>query len=195
MGRRRWDALGIVTESFPIAPMSRGIRWLTWGLLTIPLWFLGLAWLVPGLSLFSVVAALIVALYAAIWVWWRPSSFDVTGSGLRIRFPATTREIPGSQIAGARILGSAELYAEAGFAVRVGVGGLWGGFGWLWTQRRGFVEFYISRVDQLVWIERRGARPLLVTPSDAERFVRALEAGARAAPREAAGLPAPGPAA
>jgi hypothetical protein len=184
-----------VTERFPLAPMSRGIRWLTWGLLTIPLWFLGLSWGVPGLSLFSGIAALLVALYAAIWVWWRPSSFDVTESGLRIRFPGATRSVAGSQIASVRILTSAELYAEAGFAVRIGVGGLWGGFGWLWTQRRGFVEFYVSRVDGLVWIERRAGRPLLVTPGDAEGFARALEVSAKGAPREAAGLPAAGPAA
>jgi hypothetical protein len=175
--------------------MSRGIRWLTFGLLTIPLWFLGLAWGVPGLSLFSVVAALVVALYAAIWVWWRPSAFEVTESGLRILFPGTSRSVPGSQVAAVRVVDSAQLYAEAGFALRIGVGGLWGGFGWLWTQHRGLVEFYVSRVDALVWIERRDARPLLVTPSDAEGFVRALEASARGARREAAGLPPAGPAA
>jgi hypothetical protein len=30
--------------------------------------------------------------------------------------------------------------------LRIGVGGLWGVFGWLWT-RRGLVEVYVSRTD------------------------------------------------
>jgi hypothetical protein len=59
---------------------------------------------------------------------------------------------------------------------RIGVGGLWGGFGWLWTTRRGLVEFYVSRADGMVLIERRGARPLLITPADPEKLLRALQA-------------------
>ena len=53
-------------------------------------------------------------------------------------------------------------------------GGLGGGFGWLWTQKRGVVRMYISRTDGLVWIERRSERPWLVTPEKPEAFVRAL---------------------
>jgi hypothetical protein len=158
--------------------MSRAIRWLTGALLSIPAWFLGIAWLVPQLAVFALVAAAIVALYAAIWVWWRPSGFEVSSDGLGIRFPGATRRIPTHRIAGARILTTAEFRDEVGLALRIGVGGLWGGFGWLWTQRRGLVEFYVSRLDGLVWIERRDGRPLLVTPSDPSGLVRAL--GARA---------------
>jgi hypothetical protein len=51
---------------------------------------------------------------------------------------------------------------------------LWGGFGWLWTQRRGIVQMYISRTDGLVWIERISDRPWLITPDEPENFVRAL---------------------
>jgi hypothetical protein len=58
--------------------------------------------------------------------------------------------------------------------MRVGAGGLWGGFGWLWTQRRGIVQMYISRTDGFVWIERIGDRPWLITPDEPEKFVRAL---------------------
>ena len=58
--------------------------------------------------------------------------------------------------------------------MRVGAGGLWGGFGWLWTQRRGIVQMYISRTDGFVWIERVGDRPWLITPAQPSAFVRAL---------------------
>ena len=92
--------------------------------------------------------------------------------------PGSHPAIPAHRIAAARTVTTAEFKAEVGLALRIGVGGLWGGFGWLWTQRRGLVEFYVSRLDGLVWIERRDGRPLLVTPSDPEGLVRAL--GARA---------------
>jgi hypothetical protein len=174
--------------------MSRGIRLLTGALLAIPVVFLALSWLVTALSVFAAVAAALVALYAAIWLWWRPSGFDVGPSGLVIRFPAATRSVPATRIAGVRTLTAPELYAEVGLALRVGVGGLWGGFGWLWTQRRGFVEFYVSRLDGLVWIERRDARPLLVTPSDPAGFAAALAPSARRAEtaRGLESLPDPG---
>jgi hypothetical protein len=156
--------------------MSRAIRWLTVGLLTIPVWFLAASWLSPQLAVLGICAAAIVALYAAIWVWWRPSAFEVSPEGLCIRFPGTRRLIPAARIAAARGMTGAQLRAEAGLAMRIGVGGLWGGFGWLWTQHRGLVEFYVSRLDRLVWIERRDARPLLITPSDPEGLLRALGA-------------------
>ena len=67
-----------------------------------------------------------------------------------------------------------ELRREAGWCMRVGARGLWGGFGWLWTQRRGIVQMYISRTDGLVWIERVSDRPWLITPERPEIFVRVL---------------------
>jgi hypothetical protein len=58
--------------------------------------------------------------------------------------------------------------------MRVGAGGLWGGFGWLWTQRRGIVQMYVSRTDDFVWIERPGERSWLITPERPKAFVRAM---------------------
>lgn len=55
--------------------------------------------------------------------------------------------------------------------MRVGVGGLWGGFGWLWTQRQGALEFYISRSTGLVLLERPAGRSLLITPDRPAEFV------------------------
>ena len=75
---------------------------------------------------------------------------------------------------GVRLMAWQELRSEAGWCVRVGAGGLWGGFGWLWTQRRGIVQMYISRSDRLVWIERINDRPWLITPEQPEAFVQAL---------------------
>lgn len=59
---------------------------------------------------------------------------------------------------------------------------LWGAFGSLWTERRGIVQMYVSRVDEFVWIELRQARPSLITPERPEMFVRAL-GGERVSPR------------
>ena len=58
--------------------------------------------------------------------------------------------------------------------MRVGAGGLWGGFGWLWTQRYGMMRMYISRTDGFVWIQNVSDWPWLITPETPEAFVRAL---------------------
>lgn len=73
-----------------------------------------------------------------------------------------------------RLIDKGELQREIGWGMRVGAGGLWGGFGWLWTQRRGIVQMYISRTDGFVWIERISGQPWLITPDEPESFVRAL---------------------
>jgi hypothetical protein len=48
----------------------------------------------------------------------------------------------------------------------------------LWTSRGGLVDFYISRTDRIVIVERKSGRPLLITPERPEQFVAALEAHA-----------------
>jgi hypothetical protein len=73
-----------------------------------------------------------------------------------------------------RRVDNAELRAMAGAGMRIGVGGLWGGFGWLWTTHRGIVQMYVSRTDGYVWIERGKQRPWLITPDDPDGFIRAL---------------------
>lgn len=69
---------------------------------------------------------------------------------------------------------TAELKHNVGWCARVGAGGLWGGFGWLWTQRRGILQMYISRTDDLVWIERGTERSWLITPERPAEFIRDL---------------------
>jgi hypothetical protein len=81
-----------------------------------------------------------------------------------VEWPLKRRRIPRDDIAGIRLLRDGELRREVGWAARVGAGGLRGGFGWLWTTRRGIVQMYISRTDRFVWIERKNGRPWLITP-------------------------------
>jgi hypothetical protein len=89
-------------------------------------------------------------------------------------WPLKRREIRRDGIAGVRLVDRRTLRRDIGWGMRVGAGGLWGGFGWLWTTRRGIVQMYVSRTDGFVWIERLNDRPWLITPERPEAFVRAL---------------------
>src|SRR5512136_948345 len=146
--------------SFPLAPMSREIRTLTLLMLVLPVIFLaagalGLApLLLPGLFL--------VVLYLWIWTRFRPTAFVIHPGFIEVVWPLKRREIRRESITDVRILGKQEFCSELGPAMRIGAGGLWGGFGWLWTKKRGIVQFYVTRTDQFVWIERLNARPWLI---------------------------------
>lgn len=159
---------------FRLAPMSRSMAILTavgWG---IPALFVAIA--AAGVApLFMLgVGFAVAALYGAIWLWWRPASFALSGAGLELQFPGRRAVVEAHEMTGARRLEAPDFKREFGFALRVGVGGLWGGFGWLWTRLGGWVEFYISRTDGFVLVERRGGTPLLLTPEDPEGFAEAL---------------------
>jgi Bacterial PH domain len=158
--------------SFRLAPMCRLIRGLTLILLALPVVFLLTA--IYGPSLLEAPALLLVALYAWVWLRLRPNRFVVHPGMVEVIWPLKRREIPRASISGVRLIDKATLRREAGRGLRVGAGGLGGGFGWLWTQRRGIVQMYVSRIDGLVWIERVNDRPWLVTPEQPEAFVRAL---------------------
>ncbi len=150
------------SQRFPLAKMSRAIRGLTLFLLAVPIAFIVLA-VSAGASL-AWPALLVAGLYLAVWLAARPACFEVDPSFLHVCFPLWTRRIPRASLAAVRPIEARALRGELGFALRVGVGGLWGAFGWLWSRRRGWIELYVSRSDGLVWIERRGAVPLLITP-------------------------------
>ena len=62
---------------------------------------------------------------------------------------------------------------QYGFGMRVGAGGLWGGFGLLKTGRETF-SMWISRTDAFVLVRLRGARTLLITPDRPREFLEAL---------------------
>ncbi len=158
--------------SFRLAAMSPVIRGLTLIMLALPLLFLAGAafgaWpaLAPALFIF--------AMYVWVWTRFRPTRFILHPGHLEVVWPLKRREIRRETISDVRIIECQDLKNEVGFCMRVGAGGLWGGFGWLWTQKRGIVQMYITRTDRFVWIERHNARPWLINPEDPEAFVRAL---------------------
>ena len=152
--------------------MSRLMSILTLALLALPLGFLASA--AFGKTRLVGPAVLVVAIYSWIWLRFRPTRFVVRPEVLEVIWPLKRRRMRREGISGVRLIDVRELQREVGWCMRVGAGGLWGGFGWLWTRRRGVVQMYVSRADGLVWIERVGGRPWLITPEQPEAFVRAL---------------------
>lgn len=158
-------------ERFRLAPMSRLILTLTIGLLTLPILFLvGTAFE----RALAIPAMLLVAVYSWVWLRFRPTRFVVHPELLEVVWPLKRRALPRDEIAKVSLIDGQELRSVTGWCVRVGAGGLWGAFGWLWTSRLGVVQMYISRTGGFVWIECRNGRPWLITPEQPEAFVRAL---------------------
>ena len=149
-------------RSFDLAPMSPLILWLTVALWLLPVGFAVAA--LAGARVLWVPVLLLLVLYAAVWLVARPRSFEAAAGVIDIRFPIWTRSL--EDVVGSRVVTTPELRETFGLMLRVGVGGLWGGFGWLWTSRRGLIEFYISRTEGFVILERGQGRPLLITPDD-----------------------------
>ena len=152
--------------------MSPLIRWLTILLLSLPVLFLLMSG--SGAWFLSLPAALLILVYAWVWLRFRPHTFVVHPDAIEVIWPLKRRSILRNEITAARLVDGEELTREIGWGTRVGAGGLWGGFGWLWTRRRGIVQMYISRTDGYVWIERGERRPWLLTPVQPEEFIRAL---------------------
>jgi hypothetical protein len=164
-----------VATAFRLAPMTRDMRVMTGVALVLPLWLLGAALASPppvrGVLVGTV--AFVLLLYAATWLFWRPSRFEVDAAALRIVWPLRSRVVPRRLVTGVASLTAAELRARHGVGVRIGVGGLWGGFGLLKTRTTTF-SLWVSRTDRMVLVDIAGARPLLLTPEDPERFVAVL---------------------
>ena len=80
---------------FPLAPMSTDIRVLTWIVLLIPLvLYLGaLQASGPAQGVLLGVTVFVLILFASVWLWWRPTAFEVASTGLRIRWPLRARSI------------------------------------------------------------------------------------------------------
>lgn len=161
-------------KRFRVAPMSPDIRALTSILIHLP----ALVLLLPVGELTragrGAAAAALVLLYAVIWLFWRPSSFTVSDEALVIDWPLRRKTISRSSIASARVTDFQLLAPETGPVARIGAGGLWGGFGLLWTRKRGLVNLYITRTGDLVWLERGRERPWLISPENPGEFVASL---------------------
>jgi hypothetical protein len=159
-------------KAFRLAPMSPVIAVLTAVLLLLPVVFVLSArftrpvLLVPGL--------LLAAMYLWIWLWFRPTRFEWHADRLDVVWPLRREAIARGDIASVRVIDAATLKRDIGWGLRVGAGGLWGGFGWLYTQHRGKVRMYVSRTDRFVWLEPRRGPPWLLTPDDLDAFVAAL---------------------
>jgi hypothetical protein len=157
---------------FALAPMCPLLRRLTLVMAALPPVLLVAGMVGPRALL--VPAMLVLLIYGWVWARFRPSAFVVQPDSLEVIWPLKRRRIPRAEVSSARVVDPEELRREVGWGMRVGAGGLWGGFGWLWTSRRGIVQMYVSRLDRFVWIERGRKRPWLITPDRAEEFVRAL---------------------
>jgi hypothetical protein len=164
--------MSATVQNFRLAPMSPLIWMLTLALLAIPAVFFSVANI--GSQLLAIPAVFILVIYVWIWLRFRPTRFVIHPDRLEVRWPFKRRDVPRKDIAEVRLIDKRELHRIIGWGLRVGAGGLWGGFGWLWTQRRGIVQMYISRTDGFVWIERVGDRPWLITPERPEAFAQAL---------------------
>ena len=165
-----------MSRRFPLAPMSGLIRGLTFLFVPLPLVFLAGSTLGGAqiAQILSGVGGALAVLWLAVWTFFRPSGFTVGPEGLTIEFPGRRLHVPRAELATAAIMKLAELRPRYGVAARVGVGGLWGGFGWLWSTERGWVDLYVTRTDRWVLVERKNGKDLLLNPDNAEAFVSAV---------------------
>jgi len=160
---------------FRLAPMSGLILGMTWALFLIPIGFLAAPLLDPRLLPLALTGGAFALLYAFIWLYMRPSAFVVGPEGLDIRWPLRRRHIPRADVVGASEVGREALRREFGLLLRVGAGGLWGGFGLAWSSRGEHLGLYVSRhADGLVLVRCRGTRSLLITPERPAAFTAAL---------------------
>jgi hypothetical protein len=152
--------------------MSALILVLTLFLLALPVVFLALS--ATRGSWLALPALLLLGIYAWVWLWFRPARFEVHPGVLEVIWPLRRRQLRREEISEVKHIDRGELRRRTGWGMRVGAGGLWGGFGWLLTEKRGVVQMYVSRTDDFVWIERSGERPWLITPEHPATFVRVL---------------------
>jgi len=165
-------------RTFQLAPMDR-----TMWILTSLIVLIG-----PAIILFTPrhlmmwpAGALLLALIALVYLLWRPSAFVVDGGALTIMYPLRTRKYALDELTAAQPIDSKAFRSRFRYGLRVGVGGLFGGFGWLKVSG-GWVEMDISRVNDMVLLEWKDRSPLLVTPQRPDDFIATV--------RHEAGLPA-----
>jgi hypothetical protein len=163
-----------------ITVLTAAVFVITVGAFSIPLVMMALAGAPPAVLLTSglfsgVVMVLIAALFAWVWLYMRPSRFELSGAGMRIVWPLRAEIVPIYVIGDVELVTRRELSARYGRGYRFGAGGLWGGFGLYITPRQTF-RFYISRLEPMVVVHLRGrdARPFLLTPESPEQFIDTL---------------------
>ena len=112
-----------------------------------------------------------------VWIWSRPTAFAIHGAELEIIWPARRRVLPLRGLESVEILQPHEFRNRYGRAMRVGVGGLWGGFGSAVTKSETF-HLYVSRTDRFVLLRPAGIKPWVLTPAQVELFVEAVKRAA-----------------
>jgi hypothetical protein len=164
-------------KEFPVARMSPLILGLTVLLLAMPVLFIGIGIFIPAptQTVMLITGVLIVLLYLGIWVYARPSSYHVTPAELTILWPVRRKPIPRHDVASARVMDLSSFRSEYGNTIRIGAGGLFGTFGWLWSRKAGRLDVYVTNLGPWVVVERRASRPLILSPEDPEGFADALE--------------------
>lgn len=163
----------IELKNAPMAPLyvlSTGIT------LAIPvIWAIMMVTVGQGIWRISLpVIASFVVLCAVIWLYLRPSSYEVDEGGVTIRWHLRRLVVPRSQISSVSTIDREVLRRDFGWSARVGVGGVFGTFGLLWTSKRGWMSAYATTTASWVLIERRNERPILISPELPDEFVRAV---------------------
>jgi len=155
--------------------MNTVLRVATWICLFLPLLLLQGALVGPPIVRVILLCTFgfVVLIYASVWFVFRPTRFEVDTFGLRIVWPTRLRLVPAAAILDARVMSSAEFRRAYGWGIRIGAGGLWGGFGLLKTAKETF-SMWISRTDVMVVVRVRDAKPLLITPEQPRRFVESI---------------------
>lgn len=148
------------------------LLWVTVVVLPLPV-LLALTANSAGVALMWVPAIFIGLIYLFVWLYMRPTAFEVTPSSLDIVWPVRRQSTPLSAIKNVESMSGTEFRRRYGIGYRIGAGGLWGGFGLYKTKTVTF-QFYISRMDDYVVIERDNDRPLLITPDNPELFASEL---------------------
>ena len=155
--------------------MSGLFRWMTAFVLSIPVAFavVGAAVDHPAARWMVVVAGALAILFAFTYLWMRPSHFEVSSTQLTVVFPLRRIDLARAGVSDAAVISAADFKHRFPRPLRVGVGGLWGGFGLLYT-KAGRVQFYISRADGLVLVEFDDREPLLISPVRPNEVVEAV---------------------
>ncbi|TNE92462.1 MAG: hypothetical protein EP330_02055 [Deltaproteobacteria bacterium] len=161
-----------MVRRWPLAPMDATIGGLTALVSLIAVGLLAYGVVIGELALAASALAL-VGVGVLVWALLRPTAFELTEDELCIVFPTWTRRIPRSDIASVREVDGEAFKQTYRYGLRIGAGGLFGGFGWLYTAR-GLLEFWISRTEPFVVVEREQGRDLLITPANPASFVDAL---------------------
>jgi hypothetical protein len=155
--------------------MSGLILGLTVVVFPIPFVMAGAA-LYWGLSPLLGVAAFMLLCWGFVYFYMRPSRFELSpAAGLEIVWPLRREQFDATRIESVERVSGAEFRRRWGLGMRIGAGGLFGGFGLYKTRTQTF-RFYVSRLDEFVIVHLRGGeRPLMLTPESADAFVSSVE--------------------